>query len=136
MLKDESGRFVQAAGEGDGPFTVEWKSADGGHSSTGRQMTREQARDTFLAFFQQAGDIKNVANWRRVRSQWRSRLWAGSFLLAHSCAGESATLVGPLNGWIESRVVLLGLKIVAGGLFVAGAAYFICKDRGTRRWTE
>jgi hypothetical protein len=32
ILRDDRGGFVQAAGEGDGPFMVEWKNAvDGAH---------------------------------------------------------------------------------------------------------
>lgn len=136
VLKDGSGGFVQAAGEGGGPFAVEWKSADGHYYSAGRRMTREQARDTFHAFLQQAGDIRNFADWKPFRRQWREQLVGGLFFAGAFLCWGMATLVGPFNGWIESRVVLLGLKIAAGGLFVAGAAYFICKDRRTRRGTE
>jgi hypothetical protein len=130
ILRDDRGGFVQAAGEGDGPFMVEWKNAvDGAHYRSHKLMTRGQARDAFIAFFERDGDIWPITNWKRVTSQWREELVIGMLAAGAFLCWGMGTMIGPFNGWIESRAVLLGLKVLALALFLAAAGYMIWRDQ-------
>jgi hypothetical protein len=71
ILTGPDGSYIQAAGEGDGPYTLEYRnSAEGINYRADTEPTKQQVREAFLQF------LRGDTAWRTSR-QWKAQSRAG-----------------------------------------------------------
>jgi hypothetical protein len=79
--------YIQAAGEGDGPYVMEYRTAgDTANYHADRQLSKEEVRAAFVQFFR--GD----STWRTSR-QWKREENTGCMSVILFCALFLATAI-------------------------------------------
>jgi hypothetical protein len=94
ILTAPNGSFIQAAGEGDGPYTLEYRdAATQEHVRAQGELTKEQVRAAFLEYLRGSSAWRSGWQWEPVRSSGCLSVLIVALMLVGAVVG----------GWIIER---------------------------------
>jgi len=76
ILSQSEQVYMQASGEGDDPYVMEYREGDNDHHfRCAQELSKEQVRTAFMKYFKNDGSWKTDFEWRQLENKPWWRFW-------------------------------------------------------------
>lgn len=111
ILTSPDGSYIQASGEGDGPYALEYRNAgDTANFRADAELSKQQVRDAFLQFLRGEEAWRTSRQWMRVQivDVMKHAKWWRLACLGAGMALLGAAALHYASGWATGAVLVLG----------------------------